>query len=561
MDSFPQSVLFFHVYSQEPNHIGLPMIADNTIMVGSRDDLLSFIVWNSIDRFVLGALFMLLGLMSFDLYMHRWHRRVQHYITFGIFTFSIGLAFWASAELTQFIIGSPFVRFTIAGIGLYFFPVGLFSFYEQIVEYRHEMILRRIWQFFLIYGIILFTLQLTGVVGSGLFFYLIWGIVLIGSIVVGLGYGIWGATTGGMSSRVFNIGFIVIILFIGHDILFLLDIIPYYHWLSPWGVLFFVLAITHIIERREAEGQEKLELYSRELQAYSETLEHKVMDRTRVLEAQKDELETVLETLRATQNQLVMKEKLASLGQVVAGVAHEINNPMGAIQSASDVSRRAVDRITSILRRYDLLSLSDSDRSRLDRAMSALADNNEVIDRAGHRVGRILKGLKEFAQLDEAVFQRDVDIHNGLDNTLLLLEHKLGTRIRIRRNYQKLPRIACYPSRLNQVFMNVLINAIEAIDESGEIGVATYSTDEHVVIVISDTGRGIHPDQIKNVFDPGYTTKGRGVGTGLGLATSYTIVQHHGGVLEVSSTPGEGTHVHIELPLWTDPQSVSEPSE
>jgi signal transduction histidine kinase len=193
--------------------------------------------------------------------------------------------------------------------------------------------------------------------------------------------------------------------------------------------------------------------------------------------------------------------------------------------------------------------------------MSALADNNEVIDRAGHRVGRILKGLKEFAQLDEAVFQRDVDIHNGLDNTLLLLEHKLGTRIRIRRNYQKLPRIACYPSRLNQVFMNVLINAIEAIDESGEIGVATYSTDEHVVIVISDTGRGIHPDQIKNVFDPGYTTKGRGVGTGLGLATSYTIVQHHGGVLEVSSTPGEGTHVHIELPLWTDPQSVSEPSE
>jgi signal transduction histidine kinase len=183
----------------------------------------------------------------------------------------------------------------------------------------------------------------------------------------------------------------------------------------------------------------------------------------------------------------------------------------------------------------------------LQKSLKLLEDNNQITTTASERITKIVKSLKTFARLDEADYQ-NVNIHEGLDSTLTLIEHEIRDRITVIKNYGNIPKIDCYPDQLNQMFMNVLMNAVQSIDEKGQITIKTYSEGNKVLVKISDNGCGIPTENIAKIFNPGFTTRGVGVGTGLGLSISYNIIQTHNGEIKVDSLIGEGTSFTIQLP-------------
>jgi len=262
-----------------------------------------------------------------------------------------------------------------------------------------------------------------------------------------------------------------------------------------------------------------------------------------------DSLARANQELRDTQIQLVQSEKMASLGMLVAGIAHEINTPVGAIGSMHDTLVRAVDKLKSQLEAQLPDGLTKG--SRLATFLSAIQDANKVIKTATERVTTIVRRLRSFARLDEAEL-KTVDIHEGLEDTLTLIHHEIKHNIEVKRNYGDIPEVSCYPGRLNQVFLNILNNARQAIKGKGVIEITTRERDRKVFITIKDNGAGIAPDDLKRIFDPGFTTKGVGVGTGLGLAICYQIMRDHKGGIEVESAVGEGTTFTIWLPLDVD---------
>ena len=262
--------------------------------------------------------------------------------------------------------------------------------------------------------------------------------------------------------------------------------------------------------------------------------------------------------LKTAQGQLIIQEKMASLGSLVAGVAHEMNNPIGAIHSAADVANRVIRQIKTLLQTTEA---NDNER-KLQQSLELLEGNHQVIGTASTRIATIVRSLRSFARLDEAIFQQ-VDIHEGIDITLTLMHHELKDKVTIIKEYEQIPRIYCYPHELNQVWMNLLRNAIQAIEPKGSPGlsgrrrietikIATSADETQVYVRISDTGKGIPAANLKQIFDPGFTTRGAGVGLGLGLSISYNIIQEHKGEITVESEVGKGTQVVITLPIKVD---------
>ncbi|NIR47655.1 PAS domain S-box protein, partial [candidate division KSB1 bacterium] len=248
-----------------------------------------------------------------------------------------------------------------------------------------------------------------------------------------------------------------------------------------------------------------------------------------------DELAQANRDLRNTQAQLVQSEKMASLGMLVAGIAHEINTPIGAVHSMHDTLKRAVEKLRKTLEsQYEKDFRDNRD---LSAPIKMIEDANRVIDTGSERVINIVRRLRSFARLDEAEL-KEADIHEGLEDTLTLIHHEIKHNITVNRNYGELPRIACFPGRLNQVFLNLLINAKQAIKDKGEITLTTSQKDGKIHIAIQDTGVGIPQDKLKQIFDPGFTTKGVGIGTGLGLSIVYQILQEHRGQITVESEVG-----------------------
>ena len=237
--------------------------------------------------------------------------------------------------------------------------------------------------------------------------------------------------------------------------------------------------------------------------------------------------------------QLIQSEKMAALGLLVAGVAHEINTPMGAIHSNNDIMYRAVNKIEKALGPD-----ANPEVARLLGILKEVCANNEI---ATERIMHIVRSLKNFARLDEAE-RKYADIHEGIESTLMLLQYQLKMRIRIEKDFGDLPMIECHPNQLNQVFMNIMVNSTQAIPSRGTIRIRTWKEDGLIKIAISDTGVGIPQEHLSKVFDPGFTTKGAGVGTGLGLSICYRIVQDHGGAIEVESSTA-GTTFTITLPI------------
>ncbi|MFQ5932583.1 MAG: PAS domain S-box protein [Nitrospiraceae bacterium] len=280
---------------------------------------------------------------------------------------------------------------------------------------------------------------------------------------------------------------------------------------------------------------------------YNRALEKDVQRRTHELKKANEELEKTLQQLKKMQHQLVMQEKMATLGNLVAGIAHEVNSPIGAINSAADVSRRCIDTVTEVLETSE--SLEDiKKRGAVERSMELLKENNQVALTAGNRISSIIRSLKVFSRLDEARFTK-LDLHDGIDSVLTLIQHQIPEGTRVVKQYGELPQIFGYADELNQVFMSLLLNACQAIEGAGEITISTCAEGNQVYVEISDTGKGIPPETLDNLFDLGFTTKSTRIGMGMGLFSAYNIVQKHEGEIRITSEVGKGTTVSTSLPI------------
>ena len=261
----------------------------------------------------------------------------------------------------------------------------------------------------------------------------------------------------------------------------------------------------------------------------------------------KSELEAVKEQLQQTQAQLIHSEKMATIGMLVAGVAHEINSPIGALGSMHATLVKALDKLKCNL------TCNGADNSLLNdpniaATLAIIDDANRVITNGTLRVTTIVRRLRSFARIDEA--ERIVaNINDGIEDTLTLIEHEIKHKIRVAKNFGDIPSILCYPGQLNQVFLNLLVNSRQAMENGGEITITTGVEKSCIRIDFADTGKGIAPELLGKIFEPGFTTKHVGVGTGLGLFIVKSIVQAHGGTILVKSEVDKGTTFTIYLPI------------
>ncbi|MCF6255864.1 MAG: ATP-binding protein [Gammaproteobacteria bacterium] len=274
-----------------------------------------------------------------------------------------------------------------------------------------------------------------------------------------------------------------------------------------------------------------------------------------------DELERTHDELKASHAQLLQSEKLASIGQLAAGVAHEINNPVGYVYSNLGTLQKYIDNLCQILEGYEQLeTLVDADQEALKKVQTLKQeldleylkeDLRDLVSESREgisRVKNIVQDLKDFSHVDEAEWQW-TNLHHGLDSTLNIVNNEIKYKAEVVKEYGELPEVECLASQINQVFMNLLVNAAHAIEEHGLITIRSGQDDDAVWVSITDTGKGIEPDNMKKIFDPFFTTKAVGMGTGLGLSLSYGIVHKHGGEIEVDSEVGKGTTFTVHLPV------------
>lgn len=244
-----------------------------------------------------------------------------------------------------------------------------------------------------------------------------------------------------------------------------------------------------------------------------------------------EKLQKTLNELKETQLQLINSEKMASVGQLVAGVAHEINTPLASIHSNNEICKKILGK----------LSIDD------ENLLQTMKSINDIDNEAIKRISNIVKSLKKFVRLDESQLQ-EADINKELDLTLQLISHETKNKITIVRNYSKLPLIMCYVNALNQVFMNILVNACQSIKDKGEIIITTSYKNDNLIVSIKDNGIGMSPKIKEQIFNTGFTTKGIGIGTGLGLAISNKIIQRHKGTITFKSEENVGTEFIITIP-------------
>ncbi|WP_138503949.1 ATP-binding protein [Nostoc sp. PA-18-2419] len=331
----------------------------------------------------------------------------------------------------------------------------------------------------------------------------------------------------------------------------------------------FVLLNQKIDElAKEVQKRKQAEL---ELQKANEDLEIRVEERTTALQE-------TLNELQLTQTQLIQAEKMSSLGQMVAGIAHEVNNPISFIYGNLHHAHKYTQDLLKLVEIYQHIypnppleiqnEIEEIDLHFLIQDITKIFESMTV---GTQRIQEIVKSLRNFSRLDEAEFKQ-VNIHEGIDSTLMILDHRLQARheyprIKVIKKYGQLPNITCYPGQLNQVFMNILANAIDALEKSAlsgrwstdnskttdnpQIKITTEVIDENwIMVIITDNGLGINEQVRSKLFDPFFTTKPVGKGTGLGLSISYQIiVEKHGGQLSCFSSPGKGAEFIIKIPV------------
>jgi signal transduction histidine kinase len=299
-----------------------------------------------------------------------------------------------------------------------------------------------------------------------------------------------------------------------------------------------------------------------------------------VLQAGQTETEEELKRLQATQSQVIHTTKLASLGQMVAGVAHEINTPLGFVKSNVEVVGDLLDDYRTLVKQYDAAVqyclqpvdlIFGADKSSLDKLVkhveearrklfdartnlektSLLKDAKELLSDASEglgQLGSLVLNLKGFSRVDRDGMD-SMDLNEGVESALMIAQHQLRDRVKIVKHLQPLPKVRCMPSQMNQVFLNLITNAAQAIDGDGTLTIDSKVVNNNVEISFADTGCGISDDILPKIFDPFFTTKQVGEGTGLGLSIVHKILKGHGGSIKVRTTPKKGSVFTLTLPV------------
>ena len=312
-----------------------------------------------------------------------------------------------------------------------------------------------------------------------------------------------------------------------------------------------------------AEFKTRVRNLSDEIALSNQALEHELAKKLQVedeLRKSYSDLKEINTKLEAAQSQLLQADKMASIGQLASGVAHEINNPIGYIFSNLSTLERYLKNLMELLTLYEqaepqlqdpvLQTRLSAYKTEIDLGYlrqdlpALLAESKEGIT----RVKKIVQDLKDFSHVDEAEWIW-TDVRHGLDSTINIVHNEIKTKAEVIRTYGDIPEIRCIASQLNQVFLNLLINASHAIENSGTITVATGQQDQEIWVKISDTGSGITKENMTRIFDAFFTTKPVGKGTGLGLSLSYSIIKKHHGRIEVESEIGKGTTFTVWLPI------------
>ncbi|PTB20150.1 hypothetical protein C9I57_13685 [Trinickia symbiotica] len=327
------------------------------------------------------------------------------------------------------------------------------------------------------------------------------------------------------------------------------------------------------VKRRTSQLEGTLRNYERTtqmLELVREKMELEIEERKETqarLEREREEQRRLILELEEAHVQLLQSEKLASIGQLAAGVAHEINNPIGFVSAnlntlkpwirgllqVAAAQEAIVGQLDATTRAELLQAWQDADLDFVREEIMALID--ESIDGA-RRVHRIVQDLRDFSRPGSEDWAH-ADLHAGLESTLNVVNNELKYKATIVREFGELPHVECIPSQINQVFMNLLVNAAQAIPHRGTITIRTYAADDIVSIEIADDGVGIPTEVVGRIFDPFFTTKPVGQGTGLGLSVSLSIVKRHGGRIEVATAPGQGAVFIVILPVRREP--VEEP--
>lgn len=297
-----------------------------------------------------------------------------------------------------------------------------------------------------------------------------------------------------------------------------------------------------------------------------------VIDLIRALEGrllnQNRSLAQAYEKLKASQAQLVQSEKMASLGQMVAGVAHEINTPLGYVKSNMEIARDAYQKMDALSSAYDMLfsmiQSPETDEAVLGEHLAELqnmrAELAEVFPRESmeglfddslyglQQISEIVVSLKDFSRLDRAPVD-DVDLNQCIDAALRIGHNVIKHKAEVVREFGELPRVSCSPSQINQVFLNLLTNAAQAMEGYGRIKIRTFADERFIHAIVQDNGKGIPPESLEKIYDPFFTTKPVGQGTGLGLSIVFGIIKDHKGHIQVKSEVGKGTAFCVSLPI------------
>ncbi len=343
-------------------------------------------------------------------------------------------------------------------------------------------------------------------------------------------------------ARIIGVGFLLFIVATVYQILMSVNILD--ELSGPFEIV-YIYGVGSLLISTSVQLARNFARVNTNLEEYSRTLEAKVDERTTEVRAKNVQLEETLNELKGTQAQLIQSEKMASLGRLVAGVTHELNTPVGAIKSIEDTLGRAVTRLKEALGRA--LPLEDENSRAVHAALKVITDARQVVATGTDRVEGIVESLRNFARLDEAEFQV-ADLHEGIESTLTLLHAEIGDHVTIVKEYGDIGPIHCSPSQLNQAFMQVISNAAQSIQGSGEIGIRTFGDGDNIQVQITDTGAGIPSEQLEQIFEFGFGATGNRVKMKLGLSITYNIIQDHKGEIKIDSEVGQGTEVTITLP-------------
>ena len=319
------------------------------------------------------------------------------------------------------------------------------------------------------------------------------------------------------------------------------------------------LTITNILNASidEIESQKKI-IESAKDQINRNLVE--MQEQKKLIEEKNNESNKLLTELKETQTQLVQSEKMASLGQLTAGVAHEINNPINFVSANIKPLKEDLNDILECIGQYEKVIeenklenyFSELEKFKKNKdiifSMQEIQELLKGIEEGASRTTEIVKGLRNFSRLDQNIIKK-ANMNEGIESTLTLLHSVYKDRIEIEKDLGEIQEVECLPGQINQVLMNILSNAIQAIHDKGEIFIKTWEEEPMVKISIKDTGSGMSEVTKQKIFDPFFTTKEVGKGTGLGLSISYGIIEKHKGKIEVNSEPGKGTEFIISVPI------------